>query len=241
MSKHTCKKPPSPEPSTPPTKLVATHRRFANIWNDARAYPAKYDLERALDGKFASLQSRARQYTKFRIDNPKLGLPELIWRQAVTGGMIAVPEGVIHQLDEFRADPNLLRALSKGEYRGVVLTGYQFGASLNRWFWKSLNEYSKHHKFPLLVLPIKYGPVKTAFQRETNNRILTSTFPNEMKGHMIFENLRLFRGELELNVIRMRPTLETFLTPSVCQSGGMRSQIFAAPKLELKHQMRIGR
>lgn len=223
-------------------KEILKRRQFAGIWNDAVSYPAKYDLVRALGAKnFDSLQKRARRYTKFRLKYPEYGLTELIWRQAITGGMIATPEGVIRQLDEFRVETKVLEALVRGTTKGFVLTGYQFSASLNQWFWKSLKHYEKARGLPLLVLPIKYGAVKTVFQKETGNRILTSTFPDELKGHMLFENLRLFGDELEINVMRMRPTLETFLTPSVCQRGGMRSQIFAAPKLELKHQMRIGR
>lgn len=211
-------------------------RAFAKIWNDARLYPAKYDLERHFNQKMPKILAQVRRYVAFRTEHPEFGMPELIWRKAVTGGMIIVPETVIKQLDEFRIDPSLLASR-----RGFVVTGAQFGGTLNSWFWASLKRYAEHRHLPLIVMPIKYGSVKTVYQKETGGRRLTSTFPDELKGHLIFENVRFFGDELELNVMRMRPTLDTFLTPKVCERGGLRSQIFAAPKLELKHQMRIGR
>lgn len=41
--------------------------------------------------------------------------------------------------------------------------------------------------------------------------------------------------------MRMRPTLDRFLTDKVCSVGGFSSTVFAAPKLELEHRPRVGR
>ena len=131
---------------------------------------------------------------------------------------------MIRQLDEFRIDPKDLKGT-----KGFVVTGAQFGASLNVWFWKSLKHYAKARGLPLVVLPIKYGPVKTKYQKERGDRLLTSTFPGELKGYVLLENMRFFGDELELNVMRMRPTLEMFLTPSVCERGGTRSPTSPRP------------
>ena len=206
---------------------------FAKVWNDFKSYPAMYDLERALNTNNRTIQQRARRYRQYRRDHPELGLEELIWRKSVTGGMIAVPEEVIRQLDPFRVSH---RSLKKA--KGIIVTAAQFGAPLNRWFWSSLNHCADYYGYPLVVMPIKYGPVKTKHQ--AGLRRLTSLFPDELHGRVLFEDIQVHKGALNLNTTRMRPTLSRFLTDEVCELGGQISQIFAAPKLELEHRPRIG-
>lgn len=208
---------------------------FISVWNNFKLYPANYDLERRLGKKIVSIQSEVRKYRAYRIKHPEFGLPEAIWRKAITGGTIVVPPSVQTQLDEFRIDVDKIQ---KAET--IVVTSAQFSAVLNRWFWASLNHYVKERDAVLVVLPIKYGPVKTVYQKETGDRVLTSTFPDELKGYVLFEDLPLAGGRLVLSVTRMRPTLRKFLTDSVCEMGGQASQIMAAPKLELEHRPRVG-
>lgn len=204
-------------------------KQFANVWNDVSSYPTIHDLERVFGVKFKTIRQRARRYTQHRLNNPDENLPELVWRKATTGGVIPVPESVIRQLDTFRF---YVENFSK--MKGVVVTSAQFGAELNKHFWKSLCVYAKAKGFPLLVLPIKYGNIKI------KDGQITSLFPDELKGHMVFEDVSLCNGELNLNTVRMRPTLVRFLTDQVCEMGGQASQIMAAPKLELEHRPRIG-
>lgn len=211
-----------------------TYRDFAKIWNDHTAYPATYDLERAFNMKIASVRARASKYTKFRLAHPALRLPELIWRKATTGGMITAPRSIVRQLDQFRFDPEKLQGA-----RGVVITAAQLSAPLNTWVWQSLKKYAEYRGFPLIVGRIKYGRLRTRLI--DGERRLTSTFPEELKGHMVLENLALIPGELEFNLTSLRPTLGRFLTDDVCAMGDMASQIFAAPKLELEHRPRVGR
>lgn len=214
------------------------HKRFlvfAKVWNDVKSYPANYDLERRLEKKIGAIQAKARKYTEYRLKHPELGLPALVLRRIVTGGIVAVPEGVLRQLDPFRI--NVEKVMNA---RTIVVTGQQFGANLNSSFWASLMHYEKERGALVVVMPIKYGPVKTTHQKETGDRYLTSTFPTEMEGRVLFEDLSLGSGKLMLNVTRMRPTLERFLTDTICEMGGMASQIFAAPKLELEYRPRVG-
>ncbi len=230
-------KPKSRPKGKPKSKLKDDSREqmleFSKVWNDARSYPAKYDLEREFKSKIRSIQKRAQRYRRYRQEHPESMLPELIWRKSVTGGMIAVPQAVIRQLDPFRINTKLFK-----NTKGVVVTSAQFGAPLNEWFWKSLNRYAEHHDYPLVVMPIKYGPVKTKHQEGV--RRLTSMFPEELKEHVIFEDVQFHHGALNFNTARMRPTLTRFLTDQVCDMGGQTSQVFAAPKLELEHRPRIG-
>jgi hypothetical protein len=98
--------------------------------------------------------------------------------------------------------------------------------------------YGQHRNYPVVVMPIKYGPVRTVYQEGL--RRLTATFPDELKGRLIFEDVFLANGRLQLNVARFRPTLERVLTDRVCEMGGVVSQIFAGSRLELEHRPRLG-
>lgn len=205
-------------------KHVQRYRNFCKIWNDYRSYVAIYDLERALNLK--DVWQLKRRYDKFRAGNPAFNLPELISRKAITGGFVPVPQSLLGELDRFRFTGDIKK--------GVVVTSAQFGAPLNPWFWKALNHYAKHRNFPLVVLPMKYGAVRTSKGK------LTSTFPPELEGHVVLDDLTL-HGKVTLNTVRMRPTLDRFLTDIICEMGGNTSQIFAAPKLELEFRPRIGK
>ncbi|HVM73414.1 MAG TPA: hypothetical protein VMU13_00850 [Candidatus Paceibacterota bacterium] len=217
------------------SKKAKHFKHFAKIWNDVRSYPARYDLERVFGKKFSSIQAEFQALTDYRLRHRDLELPELFWRQSKTGGIAAVPEGVRSQLDEFRIDVKKVQAA-----KCIIVTGHQYGGNINSWFWASLKNLEKERDAQIVVLPIKYGPVKTAYQKATQTRFLTSTFPGELRGHVLFEDLKLCGGELILSVMRMRPTLERFLTDAVCERGGVASHIYAAPKLELVHRMNMG-
>lgn len=216
-------------------KLTEKFLRLAKVWNDVRTYPANYDIERALNLKMRTIRQHVEQYRDHIRDNPDCGLPELIHRDR-RGGHIAVPESVQKQLDEFRFDPDDLVGKA-----GIIVTAAQYGAPLNNWAWKALKRYAEYRNFPLAVLPIKYGPVKTVYQKEIGERRLASTFPDELKGHIVLDDLECAKGHLRLSTARLRPTLQRFLTDEICEIGGNRSVIFGAPKLELEHRPRIGR
>ena len=144
------------------------YKAFGKIWNDYRNFPVLVDIQRHLGIGKKAVTQRAIRYAEFRSANPNHKLSELIWRDNSTGGMVAVPEGVIRQLDEFRIKASKLK-----NPRGIVVTAAQYGAPLNRAFWKSLQGYAEYKKFPLVVLPIKYGPVNTVFQEQLQRRQLT--------------------------------------------------------------------
>lgn len=202
-------------------KHILRYREFAKVWND-KNYTAMYDLQRALE--LQDVRQLARRYTKFRIKNPLLNLPLLVIRKD-NGSILPMPESVTKDLDAFRFIGDV------GER--FIVTSAQYGATLNTQFWKSLQNYAKHVGYTLVVLPIKYGNLK-----EKDGK-LTKMLPPELKGHVLFEDVNL-DGKLNLNAtFRMRPTLERFLTPVVCNVGGNVSQIFAAPKLELEFLPRI--
>jgi hypothetical protein len=81
---------------------------------------------------------------------------------------------------------------------------------------------------------MKYGKITSG----KDNRF-RSLFPREFEGHVIFDDV-VFKDTLQLNVARLRPTLEKHLTDKLCQMGGNMSQVFAAPNVQLEHRPRIG-
>ncbi len=226
----------APRPVSPAQKM----RKFAEIYNNFKMCPLSHDLIRVLfPGKQVKdpqrlLRRSVEQYRKFREEHKSEHLPELIIRANKDGRWIGVPPGVMEQLAEYRIDTKKVQRA-----KGVIVTAAQFGAVLNTEVWQSLKRYAAHRGYELVVLPIKYGPVMTVYQKETAERVLTSTFDEALKGHMLFEDLKLAGGALNLNVLRLRPTLDKFLTDRVCERGGNASQIYAAPKLELEHRPRL--
>jgi len=166
---------------------------FAAKWNDAKSYPATYDLEHELGETFAVIQKMAEEYTRYRTENSDAGLPPLIWRRAVSGGTIAVPEEVLKQLDPFRIDADSVR-----NAKTIVVTSAQFGAPLNMHFWSAINHYAEAREALIVVMPIKYGPIRIATDDETGEAHLTSTFPDELRGRILFEDLSLCGGGLTM-------------------------------------------
>ena len=230
-------------PKTASSETAQEMRDFAKVYNDFKNYPLIHDLFRMLypnsdlkdkGAKQKVLQKMVERYRVFSAKHEDLHLPELILRTGKDGRIIAIPPAVQRQLAEFRIDIKKVLAA-----KGVIVTSAQFGAALNLDVWNSFKRYAEHLGYALVVLPIKYGAVKTVFQKELNERVLTSTFAEELKGHVLFEDLNLADDMLGLNVIRMRPTIGKFLTDRICERGGNRSQIFAAPMLELDHRPRL--
>ncbi len=211
-------------------EVVRALKSFARIWNDGLGFPNYYDLERALDIPFKGIIKKARTYQGIAHTYPEYGLPALVLRNNSDGRVIPVPRDVLESLEPFRIDPSELK-----NARGFVATAAQFGAPLNTHVWKALQHYVDYRGYVVVVLPIKYGRIKKHKQK------ITATFPDALKGRVLFEGYTLRRHELTLNPMRLRPTLETFLTPRVQQTGGALSQVFAAPRFELLHLPRIGR
>ena len=209
-------------------KKFETHLRFVSVWNDSRSYPTMHDMTRELGIKEKSITKCKERYNLFKKQNPSCNLPDLIWRRS-NGTIVPVPKSVFDQLNRFR-----ISAKSIQEAKGLIITGAQFGTTVFSNFLESLKVYSEYKKYPLVVMPIKYGPITV------KNGRLTSTFPDELAGHLIFEDTPFANGNLNLNVARFRPTLDKFLTDKVCQMGGETSQIFAAPVIELEHRPRVG-
>ena len=102
--------------------------------------------------------------------------------------------------------------------------------------WNALTQYSQATGFPIAVLPIKYGTLQTWHEEKSGEVKLASSFPEALKGHLILEDVTLCKGELQLNTVRMRPTLVRFLTDDICELGGEASQIMAAPVIELERR-----
>ena len=214
------------------SKKIDKFAELASVWNQTRVYPANFDVERALNLTIRTIRKRVEEYRDYVEANPDCGLPELIHRDR-RGGHVQIPPSVQRQLDELRFDPDIL----KGK-KGIIVTSAQYSAPLNKWFWRSLMRYAELRDFPVAVLPIKYGAVKTVFQE--GERRLTSTFPPELEGHIVFDDLELAKGSLRLSTARLRPTLQKFLTDAICEIGSNTSVIFGAPALELEHRPRIG-
>jgi hypothetical protein len=215
-------------------------REFAKVYNNHRMCPLMHDLLRVLypdtPGKDRRklLSRKIAKYTTFRLKHPDFDLPELILRKGKDGSVIALPAGVLEQLAEFRID---VKKASKA--KGLIVTSAQFGTVLNIEVFNAFKRYADHLGYTLIVLPIKYGAIKTVYQEELDKRVLTSTFDEALKGYMLFEDLSFAGDMLNLNVIRLRPTLTRFLTDPICERGGNASQIFAAPKLELEMRPRL--
>lgn len=207
-------------------KDLSESHRFAKLWNAARTILSNYDLERLLGKSIKEIRQDADNYEAQRKEHPEL--PELIWRREETGQPIPVPARALKQLDHFKIDRKLLEKAP-----GLVITSAQFGAPIHQDFWATLKTYSAYRDFPLVVLPIKYGPIHFI------NGHYTSSFPKELIGHLLFEDMILSNDMLKLNTMRMRPTLEKFLTKKVMELGGHRSQIYAAPMVELLHSTRL--
>jgi hypothetical protein len=221
-------------------KAAQAWREFVKVYNDHRTCPLMHDLLRVLfpgdetKDKRRLLNRKVEAYRAFREEHPEFNLPELMLRKGKDGSLIGLPEGVVEQLAEFRID---VKKASRA--KGLLVTSAQYGAVLNTQVFEALKRYADHLGYTLVVLPIKYGPIKTVYQKELDRRVLLSTFDEGLKGYMLFEDLSFAGGMLTLNVIRLRPTLQTFLTDPICERGGNASQIFAAPKLELAFRPRL--
>ena len=211
-------------------------RAFAKIYNNDKLFPANYDLERAFGKSIDAIQRKAGRYRSFRNIHPEWNLPFLVGRETARGGLLEVPESVMRQLAEFRYEGDAFVGDAKKKAHGFVVTSAQFGAPLNRWCWKALQQYSQATGFPIAVLPIKYGALQTWNEKKSGEVKLASSFPEALKGHLILEDVTLCKGELQLNTVRMRPTLVRFLTDDICELGGEASQIMAAPVIELERR-----
>lgn len=215
-------------------------RAFAKVYNNYKLCPLMHDLLRVLypnakrGEQRQMLSATLRRYRRFQKDHPEANLPELIIRKGKDGSLVAVPDGVLEQLAEFRVDSSKLR-----NSKGFIVTSAQFGATLNEQVWESFKRYAAHKGYQLLVLPIKYGAIKTVYQKELDKRVLMSTFDERLKGYMLFEDTLLANGMINLNTMRLRPTLMRFISAAVGQRGYNTSQIFASPKLELMHLPRL--
>lgn len=231
---------PKPKPDDKVSRMASEMREFAKVYNNHKTCPLMNDLLRVLypddtvKDKRRALERRVDAYGKFRRKHPERGLPELVLRKGKDGTVIALPAGVLEQLAAFRID--VKKALKA---KGLIVTSAQFGAVLNVEFFNALKRYAEHLGYTLIVLPIKYGPIKTVHQKESDKRVLLTTFDDALKGHMVFEDLSFAGDMLTLNVIRLRPTLTRFLSDPICERGYNASQIFAAPKLELEMRPRL--
>jgi hypothetical protein len=221
-------------------QAVKAMREFAKIYNDYKTCPLMHDLLRvlypgdAVKDKPKALKRQIEAYGKFRKAHPDLQLAELVVRKVKDGSVIGIPEGVREQLAEFQIDVKKVK-----EAKGLIVTSAQYGATLNAEVFEAFKRYAAHLGYVLVVMPIKYGPIKTVHQKETDRRVLLSTFDERLKGYMLFEEHTVAGGLLTLNVIRLRPTLTRFLSDPICERGGNASQIFAAPKLELEYRPRL--
>lgn len=221
-------------------RSVRQLRAFAKVYNDYKLCPLMHDLLRVLYPSIKPTQQRdklgqsLKRYRKFQKEHPDVDLPTLIIRKGRDGTLVAVPEGVLEQLAAFRLDSAKLQ-----NPKGLIITSAQFGATLNARVWEAFKRYAEYLGYELVVLPIKYGPIKTVYQKELDKRVLTSTFDERLMGHMLFEDTLLADGMVNLNTMRLRPTLMSFISAAIGQRGYNTSQIFAAPKLELMHLPRL--
>lgn len=221
-------------------KLKDDAKKFSLVWNNEASYPAKYDVERQLGANYEELKKRADRWRKLQRERPELFLPEIKWRQEVIGGVVRVPEVLLKTIFDWRypAEQFIKDAMEAG---GFLITAAQCSSYLHKQVYATFQQIQQHTGYPLAIHPITYGrQMETEFVRETGEYRLKRSFPDELKGKILFENVVFDHCQLEINTMRMRPTLERFLTPAVLERGGTRSQIYAGPKLELETVMRLG-
>lgn len=203
------------------------HLSLVKVWNDHHSYPANYDMERALK---LSMRSIRAQVAYLRNTQPEV---RLVHRDR-SGRPSILPPAIQKQLDEFRIDTSKI-----DKAKGLVVTAAQFGATLNKWYWKSLLNYAKHMEYQIVVLPIKYGTINIMESPDTHEEFIASTFPNELKGYLLLDDYD--HKYIRLSTARLRPTLQRFLTDSVCSIGGDQALILAAPTIELDFRPRVGK
>lgn len=214
--------------------------QFAQLWNDQHVATSD-DLIRLVGAlwnkpelKWKKIRDYAKRYAEYRHarleENPEYNvLKPIIIRKKIDGIFIPLPQEILDHLEEYSLDRSLLKSA-----KGVVVTAAQWGAPLNREYWASLKQYAQFMGYVLVVMPMKYGAIKAV------NGKLRTFLPAELSGHMIWDDVLLAQGQLRLNVARFRPTLERYLTDSVCNMGGISSQVFGGTRLELDHRSRIG-
>jgi hypothetical protein len=220
------------ESSEIPSTWAAEYAAFATLWNDGRR-----TTKSAVSSGFAGMSYRmiAKQAERFRCEAERFsklsqsGIRRLIHRDSRTGKIIHLSDEAEMELRHFAIDREQLC-----QSAGCIVTSAQFDGELMLPVWKSLERYSEWTGYPIVVMPIKYGPVQI-----DSNGIPIGKFDPRLKGHILYESLRL-APDLNLNMFRMRPTLARYLTSQVCRIGGDISQVFAAPRFELEHLPRIG-
>lgn len=201
------------------------------FWNDPKY--GKAALAKKIGKPFPAIAKRIDRLRELLDTVPELiaaDLPVPVVRDKATGDILPVHEEELVRLREWGIDRDLLR-----KAKGIIVTAAQFSGELRIPVFQSLKRYADFRGFPLVVLPIKYGPVHV--DGEGN---VIGSFPEELKGMILSERFRPIPS-IELNPLRMRPTLERFLSDSVCAVGAEVSQVFAAPAFELEHRPRVGK
>lgn len=211
--------------------VLERYRSLVPYWNDSKY--EKPALERKIGKKFPAIAKEVEEIREKLETDPDLMAMEpepFVSRDPVTGHIVLTHENEREWLRKWEIDRNVPKTA-----KGVIVTSAQFNGELQMPVFQALKRYAEYRGFPLVVLPIKYGPVHV----DAEGRII-GTFPEELKGMMSFEKFRPIPS-LMFNPLRMRPTLDRFLTDAICAVGAETSQIFAAPVFELEHRPRVGK
>lgn len=212
-------------------EILEAYERIVPVWNDP-AY-SRVALEKRLETRFGKLEARVgtiRDALESEEELIVLGLEPPVFRDRRSGDIILTNEEERRRMREFAIDPGVFR-----DAKGIVVTAAQFNGVLQRPAYEALERYAAYRGFLLVVMPIKYGPIRV--DAEGN---IIGAFPEELRGKMIMDSVNPI-PDLCLNPLRMRPTLSTFLTDMVAAVGDEVSQVFGAPVFELRHLPRIGR
>jgi hypothetical protein len=178
---------------------------FSLIWNDTNTFTDLEAIAAELGLTVQAVKSKAKRYRQTKRMYPEIGLPPILDRNKKE--MDFYDDGI--EVPDFVLP----------DAKKYVITSAQYGAAVNDGFLSSLFYYCQDTGAELVVMPIKYG-------------VTLSPISPKLDGFVTYRNQRLHE-HLELNTLNLRPTLVEPLT-SLEKHGGLRSQIFAHPKVSLK-------
>lgn len=211
--------------------FLAEYKKFVSIWNNT-AFQNGKEVAKALGfDDFRAVIVELRRLNSIFDQDPFLaGIDrvELLERKPSNGKIQHINEAEVVEMRAYAINRTRLM-----QAKGVIVTSAQFGGDPNHPSWEALVRYAHFMGYEIVVLPIKYGPVKVV------NGRLVGKFDPVFKGYVLFDDLWI-APELLLSTARFRPTLQTFLTDSVCAMGGNESRVYPAPVYELQCRPRVG-
>ena len=159
-----------------------------------------------------AVYSKAKRYRHTLQRFPGIGLKPLIKRTGTQDG-----EVLLHDDDLWINDTFDYKQETIG--KRFVVTSAQYGAAVNMKFLRALENYCDDMEAQLIVLPIRYGNQPDPLKPVLEPYACYNDFP--------------LNDNIGLNMMPLRPTLVNPLS-SLGRTGGIASQIFASPKVQLE-------